>query len=250
MDRLLVAINGSPTSGSVLATGRWLSELLHLGLDVVHVREQPEDEVGAPAAPGLRVLEGSPAQRLGAELGAEDVRAAVIGARGEPDVIRSIGHIAASLILHADKPVVVVPPDCQDLTSRRRSRMLVPLDGTDSSARAVERSVDLLAGAGMEVIVLHVFGSHNVPRFWDQSHHAAESWRREFMARFSPGSQVNMRLRRGVPGESVLTVADQEEVGLIAMGWSQDLSDDHAVTLRHVLSGTRCPVVLLPVGSD
>lgn len=246
MSRLLAAIDDGAAAESVLSSARWLAELLGLTLDVVHVVESGDDVLVDTGPDRPRLLHGDPIEQLGREFEDPDVALAVVGARRRSGGRRPAGHVTTSLLVNAGKPLVVVPPDCRLLTRRRTERVLVPLDGTHESSLAVERTVELLAAADMEIIVLHVFDAEHIPRFWDQHHHAGQSWAREFTARFCATPGVDMRLRTGVPGEHVLSVASDEAAGLIAMGWAQDLSAGKAATIREVLSEARVPVLLLP----
>lgn len=125
-------------------------------------------------------------------------------------------------------------------------RILIPLDGTPSSAKAVDRLCEAFAQSGVEIVVLHIFDESTTPRFWDQPHYAAEAFGDEFLARFMrhPGARVS--LRSGAPREGVLDAVARESVDVIALGWSQSLVAGHAEVVRHVLSESPVPVLLIP----
>ncbi|HSP20123.1 MAG TPA: universal stress protein, partial [Myxococcaceae bacterium] len=127
------------------------------------------------------------------------------------------------------------------------TRVLLPLDGSWEAAAAVAPTAALLAHAGLELVVLHVFHAATVPPFWDQAAHFRSSWEPEFLARYSPNPGVRLHLRSGVPGEQLVSVAAEERVHLIALGWSQRLDADRAATVRWVLRDARVPVLLMPV---
>jgi nucleotide-binding universal stress UspA family protein len=155
-------------------------------------------------------------------------------------------HLTRAVLARADKPMVVVPAEGR---RRRQSlgRALLPLDGTPESAAAVSGTMSLLAEAGVDVVVLHVFDSDTVPQYWDHGGHAEQAWQGEFIARYCGQSQVRLELRNGVPGQSVADVAETEDVDLIALGWSRSLEPGRATTVRAILERSAVPVLLIPV---
>src|SRR5664279_2408355 len=153
------------------------------------------------------------------------------------------------LIRAANKPVLVVPPSVLDV-ERPIRRALVPLNGTAESAAAIAESTALLAAAGVELIVLHVFVAETVPKYWDQSAYAQTVWEDEFRARFCAAPAVQIRIRSGVPSENVNTVAEQENVDLVALGWSQNLDAGHGRIVHRAATLGTVPVLLVPISID
>ena len=153
------------------------------------------------------------------------------------------------LMQSVHRPVVLVPADGP---GRRRmiSRALVPLDGTPESAAAVAQTVALLARAGVDLVILHVFDASTVPKYWNHSAHAHQAWQTEFLARFCEPSGVRLELRSGQAGEHVLDVAAAERVDLIALGWSQHLGAGRARTVRSTVQQATVPVMLVPMATD
>jgi nucleotide-binding universal stress UspA family protein len=127
------------------------------------------------------------------------------------------------------------------------TRVLIPLDGTPESAAAVSQTIRLLAGAGVDLVVLHVFDATTVPKFWDQPAHAEQAWQEEFLARYCDQPGVRLQLRSGVPAEHILDVATTEHVDLIGLGWSQQPSQARAQTLRQTLRDAPVPVLVVPM---
>ncbi|WP_020659157.1 universal stress protein [Amycolatopsis benzoatilytica] len=188
--------------------------------------------------------------------GAEPV-VAVLAELARPDIVlgvvgrdASAGSQAWRVAAGAAKPVVVVPPAFSPGPAAPLSRVLVPLDGTEESAAAVADTMRLFAGAGLEVIVLHVFDKTTVPAFWDQAAHARRSWETEFRARFCAPVDARIELRNGTPGEHVARVAADEQVDLIALGWSQRLDEGRARTVRSTVRESTVPVMLVPLASE
>ena len=160
-------------------------------------------------------------------------------ARGDP--VLSWPDLAQSL----RQPLVIVPSGVPEEYAVRR--VLVPLDGTAESAEAVRQTVDLLAGEGVEVIVLHVFNAKNVPHFWDQAGHAERAWSQEFKTRFCGPHDVRLVLRAGAPGDRLLDAAVDERADLVVLGWSQRLAAGRARTVRRAVADAAVPVMLIPL---
>jgi hypothetical protein len=70
-----------------------------------------------------------------------EIAALVLGARGAHGGPRPAGHTALEVLTRASKPFVVVPPLTQP--PARLARILVPLDGSRDSSRALEDMIKL-----------------------------------------------------------------------------------------------------------
>ena len=147
---------------------------------------------------------------------------------------------------NAAKPIVLVRGG---VGAKTFSRVLVPLDGSRTSADAVKEAVRLFADAGVEIVVLHVFDPTNVPSHWDQAAHARPAWEEEFLARYCPRGGAQLRLRSGIPGEEVVSVAAAEHADLIVLGWSQHLDAGRARTVRRTVREAGMPVMLVPTAA-
>jgi len=149
------------------------------------------------------------------------------------------------VVRRAGKPVALVPPGARRPPGAI-SRVLVPLDGTTESAAAVADLVELLAGVGVDIVVLHVFDAATVPMFWDQAAHTGQAWSTQFLERHAPAG-ARLELRTGTAGEHVVSVADAEQADLIALAWSRHLGPGRALTVRHCVLEAGRPVLLVPV---
>jgi nucleotide-binding universal stress UspA family protein len=161
---------------------------------------------------------------------------------------RSLQRFVWPVLQRAQKPVLLVPAVSQPWT-HVIDRALIPLDGSAESAGAVAETIRLLAHAGVDLVVLHVFDATTVPKFWDQPAHAEQAWQTEFIARYCDQPGVRLQLRSGVPGEHILDIADTEQVDLIALGWSQQLDEARAQTLRQTLRDAHVPVLIMPIST-
>ncbi|WAX57657.1 universal stress protein [Jatrophihabitans cynanchi] len=210
----------------------------------------PVVEVGSALAEVLRAdlrtlsatrgqLAAHRASEVLAELDTVDVVAAVLAAGPDEDAV------CWRVVRRARKPVVLVPPDLGRPVAAV-SRVLVPLDGTPASAEAVADLVALLAGAGVDIVVLHVFDATTAPMFWDQAAHTQQAWSAQFLSRHAPAGG-RLELRSGTPGELVGSVAEAEQADLIALGWSQHLEPGRALTVRRSVLEAGRPVLLVPL---
>ncbi len=250
MTMLLAAIDNSAAAMPVLDTATAIANRLDAEVVALHVTEGDHVTATAMAEAAhipLAVHRGDPAAVIIEMLHRDDVAMAVLGLRGEPGGRRPAGSIAIAVAEAARKPVVVVPPEHDWGHQLSLRRVLVPLDGTDASARAAQNVADMFAGSGVEIVVLHVFSGDTVPAFWDSSRDDFDEWSRDFLARFAEELDVEFDLRTGAPGQKVLAVGSIHEVDLIVLEWAQRFIPGHAEVMREVLTGTDVPVLLLPV---
>jgi nucleotide-binding universal stress UspA family protein len=249
MTTVLAAIDTSAAATPVLATARTIGKLYHARVEAIHMDGEHAETVRALAESAgmkLRLVEGqSPTDLIAALEHDDDIVAVVVGARGLPMGPRPVGHIARAILTELRKPLVIVPPEAR---TRGIARVLVPLDGTHASAAALASVIKLAVAEEVEVVVLHVHHGLSVPRFCDQTQHETAAWSGEFLARNCPyAKDAKLKLRTGVPGESVMQVAVNDGADLVALSWSQDFSPDRAAVVRDVLERSSIPVLLVPI---
>ena len=216
-----------------------------------------EGEGVVPAAAGaLATVLGArvrPLEAIDTDAGAAAAR--LLAALDDPQVAAAAVRAATNpraacwqVMARSGKPVLLVPP----ALPRQHwaiDRALLPLDGTPRSAEAVRGVVRLLATAGVELLVLHVFDASTVPMFWDQRAHAHRAFTDEFLARAGAPRGTRLELRSGQPAAHVLQVARKADVDLIALGWSQCMDGGRARTVRESVLHASVPVLLVPVGA-
>lgn len=250
--KLIAAIDDSPVAQPVLDTAIAIGELLDLTIDVVHVSNQ-----GGASASGVASAEGLPMRHLSGDtintlaevLDDPDVAIGILGTRGYAGGPHPAGHATLALLQRTGTPLVVVPPELCRPASKRMERILVPLDGSLDTTVSVQKFVASLSDSGVEVITLHVFTRETVPRFIDQTQHGVDAWTAEFAARHELGTCPRLITRSGSPGQAVINLAVSEDVDLIVIGWSQNLSPGRAQVVAEVLAQSCVPVLLIPVGS-
>lgn len=248
MNVVLAAIDTTPAAGAVMAAALGVGDLFGAPVEALHVREGPIEVPAALATQQqvpLRILEGPVESSLLGALSDGDAIAAVFGARSTPTDRRPLGHTALHVLERVRKPIVVVPPDAGP---RRRPlrRLLLPLEGTEQSARPVAESLSSLIRAPVEVIVLHVFTPATVPRTLDRPARDLSRWGDEFVARFCP-TATRIDLRSGLIGDRIADAVADADVDLTVLSWSQDTSPGHAAVIHDVLGRSTIPVLLLPI---
>ena len=249
MSTILAALDTSAAARPVLETAVGMSQLTGAGVEAVHVldgsAETPE-ALAARAGVALRSLSGPVATALLGALAAHGVIAAVIGARAVPGGRRPVGRTAAQVLLHAHKPVVVVPPEAVRWPARPIRRVVVPLEGTPPSSQAVSEVLRPLLTGDVELVVVHVFTPDTLPRALDHPTRDLQLLGDEFLARHLPGA-ADITFRSGPIGPRIAEVCAEEHADLVVLSWHPDSSADRAAVVREVLSRSMVPVLLLPI---
>jgi nucleotide-binding universal stress UspA family protein len=250
MTKVVAALDNSVAAGPVLATATSLAKLFGSTVEPVHVVDgggRIAHGVAAAAGYELRSLRGPTVAALIDAGSAEDVVALVLGARRTPAGARPVGGTAFKVMQALPKPLAIVPPDAP--APGRLRRVLVPLEGTVSSSIAPQSVIELAHAAKLEVVILHVLDEESLPAFTDQPQHEGAAWREEFLARWCPCGVTNLRIesRVGVREEQVLRAADEDDVDIVALGWSQQLGAGRAQVVRAALERGRVPILLIPV---
>ena len=241
---VLAALNAGAFTGGIFETAARFRELTGADVEAVSVLANSDEPIDSTAANGdvpLRVLEGPVAPSLLAALGAPGVIAAVIGARATPGGRRPVGRTAHQVLAHAHKPVVVVPPEV--ISPGPFRRLLIPLEATEESSRAVlERLCPLLVDP-VELVVYHAFTDATVPAMLDRPGYDLEILGKEFLTRHCPYS-TRVEFCVGPVAKRMAEAAREDD--LVVLSWSQDSSPGRALTVREVLDASVVPVLLLP----
>ena len=246
MTRVLAAVDASPVTRQVLETAVVFGNLLDASPDAVYV----EDDGGAMGEMAervkvpLRVLHGVPEQVIVREAAADDVVLTVIGARGLAGGRQPAGHVTLHVMQRSSKPVVVVPPDCGP---PKLGRVLVPLDGSRDTGLAVADIACQLDRAGATLVLVHTITPETTPAMLNHGS-ALELWGREFVLRACPElADSKLELRVGVPATCVMELARDEQVDLIVLGWSRELSGGHGQVVLDSVTRAAVPTLLLAV---
>jgi nucleotide-binding universal stress UspA family protein len=266
VERALHATTALPVAHELARLKAATVVLIHVGEPLDRGELLDRLSLSPEVARGLAIEQctGSPADAIVREAAARSAELIVMCVPTQPDTlvfpVRSIG---GNVLRMARCPVVFVPR-----TDSRESwalhRVLLPHDGTPTSALAVAPAADLASRACAELVVLHVStpsskrptepGTFVMPRYLDQPQHGWRLWTREFIDR------VRGLGHAGNIGEARLVVADGEvdvaildfarhnPTDLIALAWRGNFAPDRARTMWGVIRQAICPVIVFRVG--
>jgi nucleotide-binding universal stress UspA family protein len=262
--RVLLATDGSDEASSALRTASRLLKRTDLEAHVLYVAPHitKRDYQHRLAAETKRVLEdakrvlseegidaltlcetGSPAKVIMQE--AEDYDLSVLGAKGKD--VRSnvgLGPVASRLVEHATGCVLIgrEPP------GDRQARILVPLDGSDGSRKALNALAGYFDLESAEITLLHVLETLWLPLDEDESglevspeskekdpvthelRREAEQLLTQAQVRILPQHPgVTTSIREGIPANEILAEADQGEYDLVVVGATGATDMKHSV---------------------
>jgi nucleotide-binding universal stress UspA family protein len=244
----LVVLDTNTNVGPVLDTAHLFAELTASNLEVVLAPRSMDvdrnvqallDEADVP----VRRLKGPRGPALDAAVSDPEVLAVVVAARRERSRRYPVGPIVRTLLEQTLKPVLVVPPDVAAPSALQR--LLIPLDGAESSSRAVLDQLLPLCAKPVELIVLHVFTDSTLPVMLDRPARDLEILGKEFLRRHLPHVH-HIELSLGPTGQRVCEVSSEQGSDLVVLSWSQDTSPGRALVIQEVLSSASLPVLLLP----
>ncbi|MDI1478248.1 universal stress protein [Polyangium sp. y55x31] len=268
--RVLVALNSADAAAShaAIAMGRLVARTLHEPLHGIFVSE-------TKVAPGelsrllglsphaldgvvLDVEAGDPVERIVAFTEAHPTAFVIVGAENRERGGLGVGELAAHTIERSHAPVIVVRPE----ERVSLARILVPLDGTPSTASALEPAGDLArrAGASLDIVLVgeaqhgpHLEpGAMGAPQYVDQPHHEWPAFSAEFVHRFlktighcPEAVPTRFFLGAGAPADEILRFADTLGVDLTVLVWHGLRSEEHGAVFERVLRKATCPVLVL-----
>ena len=270
---LLVALDGSTNAAAALSVARGLAHLKGATVVLVYVGgkalapDKLHGRIGLSAedVSGIVVDQciGSPAAAIVREAAARRAEIIVMcGPVQSDDTSLTFGSVLGDVLLTAPCPVVLVP----SIRSRNPwalRQLVLPHDGTPTSAAAIAPTADLASRAGADFVVLHVAtpnderpaesGTFVVPRYLDQPQHEWAAWSREFLDRVrSLGYPANIEkirlvLAHGEAGAAILEFARSNASYLIALAWRGSFEPERAQTIRRVFRDAGCPVIVFRV---
>jgi nucleotide-binding universal stress UspA family protein len=262
MGRLIARAIRAPLHGLVLAP------------EPMCASEVP-DHIGVPAEVlhglVLDVAAGEPHEALAAALPAHAAAYVVVSAAKEeprrPSALawgRRLGlsDVAERALEIACCAVVLVGAEAQ---ATRIRRILLPLDGTPSTAAAIAPIGELARSLRAQLDIVLVGEAHPVhvpplvepgammpPRYMDQPHHEWQAFSEEFLQRFvgaighfPPDVPTRLFLSAGEPAPEILRVAVELESDVIVLVWHGELSERHGAVFGEVVRNAPCPVLVL-----
>lgn len=271
--RIVVAWDGSAGSSITFPLARVIGSQLGADIEILHVLE-PSDvaedvwamlhELTAEHAADyhLRVEPGDVVQAITAE--ADDPGVALVILTTHVDAIkqgRELGSIAEAVIISTVNPILLVRPEAP-LARRELKRLLLPLDGTPTTATALRPAIELADRLGASLDLLYVAssdgispaerGSVGVPRYVDQPQHEWPEWAGEVVERMAlgcaacpPDMPVRLSLASGDVGAEIPRFARDREADAVVLVRRSELQKGRGLVLRAVLAGAPCPVLVV-----
>lgn len=142
------------------------------------------------------------------------------------------------------------------------TRLLLPLDGTPTTAAALPPATRLASDLGASIDLLYVAnhkqaaqvepGSMGAPRYVDQPQHEWPAWKREFIHRLCtlcaacpPDVPVQAFLRASAVGAEIVGFAIEHDEDAIILVRRSRFERGRAPVLRAVLAHAPCPILLI-----
>jgi nucleotide-binding universal stress UspA family protein len=246
MNTIVAAIDATAAARPVLETALRLGRTMTADVEAVYVAEGPSltpESVAERMSVKVRRLEGRAGDALIEAIEASTVTMALIGARATTGGRLPVGRTALQVLERTTKPTVVVPPEA--VSSAELRRFLVPLEGTETSTRAVTQRLAALTGSDIELVVLHVFTDLTLPRMLDRPDYDYDLLGKEFLLSHLPQAK-SVELRTGPVGPRVVEVCRQRGADLVVLSWSQVTTANRARVVQDVLGSSPVPVMLIP----
>jgi len=267
--RVLVALPSTDSAQCVIEAGRVVARAIAAPLHGVLVwptaitpREVPRLLRLDPAALAGMVIDvavGDPAERLHALAAAQPAAFMVLTADEHGRDPCDIGDVAARTLAATSTGAIVMRPGA---TLGRLARILVPLDGTPSTAAALGPAGELAqrAGAQLDLVLIEDAaaplsaepGAMASPQYLDQPQHEWPAFSAEFVQRFlgsiahcPPGVPTRFFLGAGRPADEILRFAGELDSDLITLVWHGAFNGEHGCVFRDIVRGTRRPVLVL-----
>jgi nucleotide-binding universal stress UspA family protein len=286
--RIVCATDFSPCSDQALGYAAFIASLFRAELHMLHGLVLHHDDPHNPEHhfPDLKELEEKMSEitsagmdRLVASLEAEpsmllcaqrrgfdasevileyveevDADLVVMGTHGRRGSARILlGSVADKVVRWADCPILTVPEETSHQTGHSVEQILVPVDFSAVSRRAVEAAWDLSQITEAGLVLLHVVELPSYPGFYDTSFlDDREGMKRkslealENLAHELQLEHIACEARLGRPAHEILASCQARECDLIVMG-NRGLSGFRmfglGTTAEHVVRGAKCPIL-------
>lgn len=279
---VLLPLDGSRSGLTALSTAIRLSSALEGNLHIVHVspealtRDELLYRIGLPASgiAGAIVdgMIGDPVEIIVERAEKPDIGYVVLSTHGGGDAASFLmGGIAEGVMTRTNASVVLVPPRASEPDELSRSlaemtatgfrNILVPVDGSPSSARAVPKALEIAAGSGATVWLLHIPvatfvngdllepGSFAFENMVDQPHEFSRL-REEFIERFAKRApeytediDVRLEVTLGYPPQEIDRLTRELHIDLVVTAWHGQLEPGRAQVLKSLLHYSTVPVM-------
>ena len=178
---------------------------------------------------------------------------------------RSLGRVAEQVIAGATQPILLIRPEATPMAIQPGAalqRLLLPLDGTPTTAALLAPATALASRLGASVDLLYVAdvgtpppdepGSIGAPQYVDQPQHEWPQWANEVITRLAeacaqcpPNVPLRTFLAQGDAGEAITRFAAEHASDAVVLACRSRLEPGRAAVLRAVLDQTPCPVLIV-----
>ncbi len=178
---------------------------------------------------------------------------------------RSLGRVAEQVIAGATQPILLIRPEATPVSIQPGAalrRLLLPLDGTPTTAALLAPATALASRLGASVDLLYVAdvstpppdepGSISAPQYVDQAQHEWPQWANEVITRLGeacaqcpPDVPLRTFLVQGDAGMVITRFAAEHASDAVVLARRSRLEPGRAAVLRAVLDQTPCPVLLV-----
>ena len=178
---------------------------------------------------------------------------------------RSLGRVAEQVIAGTTQPILLIRPEVTPMAIQPGAalqRLLLPLDGTPTTAALLAPATALASRLGASVDLLYVAdvgtpppdepGSIGAPQYVDQPQHEWPQWANEVITRLAeacaqcpPNVPLRTFLAKGDAGEAITRFAAEHASDAVVLACRSRLEPGRAAVLRAVLDQTPCPVLIV-----
>lgn len=243
LKKILVPTDGSPLSVMAEETAAFIAKKTGASITALHVLPELWSVYPLPKAVGDELLESvhqrsenilNSAQTLfneenvqaNVETASGDVAEKILkfskegydliamGAHGENEIeAYALGSVTRKVIMHADCPTLITK------TVTRLSRMLVCVDGSQQSKRALDYALKFGEKVGSEITLINVqeHALHKVsPKVAEE--HGAQVLESALANVGKTGMKVERRLEVGVPSKTILETSKKGKYDIVVVG--------------------------------
>jgi len=269
---VVVAWDGSPAAATAFPVAWVIGAQLGADVEILHFLpegagvEAIEDAarqhgLGGAEQPRLRVETGDPVAGILRTARDPYVQFVILTTHGRAiEEGRRLGRVAEQVIARTTKPIILVRPEAPPVRQELK-RLLLPVDGTPKTAKALQPATDLAARLGASLDLLYVAahdgdqpterGSMTTPRYVDQQHHEWPDWADEVVERLAvccancpPEVPVEMHLAHGDIGKEIERFAIEHKSDAVVLVRRSRLQVGRAKILRAVITGAPCPILI------
>ncbi|MDI3340107.1 MAG: universal stress protein [Sphaerobacter sp.] len=273
---VLVALDGSPAAATALPIAAAVARQIGGRLGVLHVAARAVSAPDIARALGLtgpdwesipvRVEVGDPVERILRATEDPDVALLVLTTHGrEITSGERLGSVARRIVARAMRPILLVRPGPaagKEAIAAEIRRIMIPVDGSEVTLRALGPVLALAGRLGAEIDILYVVepgraprrerGGMTLPRYVDQPQHEWPEWAREVVDHLCacagqcvPGRHPRVFLARGEASDQIARVAAARQVDALVLVRSSRLEPGHGRVLLSLLTSGPCPALLV-----